>query len=61
MRALITIGEFQDTYGLSRSTVYRLAERGCITFLKVGRATRIRCEDAEQWFASLPTASPKHN
>ena len=54
MKALITIGEFQETYGVSRSTVYRLEERGSINFFKIVRAVRIRCDEAETWAATLP-------
>ncbi len=57
MKALITITEFGETYGVSRSTVYRLAERKQITFLKVGRAVRIRRENAESWAANLPCSA----
>jgi excisionase family DNA binding protein len=53
MKALITISEFQETYGVSRSTVYRLVERGEFAFVHIGRAVRIRREDADAWFAQL--------
>lgn len=54
MSALITISEFRRIYCISRSTVYRLRERGDIKFVHIGRAVRIRREDAEKWYASLP-------
>jgi excisionase family DNA binding protein len=57
MKALISIAEFQGVFGVSRSTVYRLEERGEIEFLKIGRAVRIRREDAENWCRGLSTAS----
>ena len=57
MKALMSIAEFQQTFGVSRSTVYRLEERGEIEFLKIGRAVRIRREDAESWCRGLSTAS----
>lgn len=57
MRALISISEFQETYGVSRSTVYRLAQQGHIPLLKVGQATRIPTTDAERWFRDLPRAA----
>lgn len=59
MPVLMTIREFQAAYCVSRSTVYRLYEKGELQFLKVGRAVRIKREDAERWFASL--ASPKNS
>ena len=54
MSALITIAEFQRTYNVSRSTVYRLKDRGHLTFVYIGGAVRIRRNDADQWYASLP-------
>ena len=57
MRALISISEFGEIFGVSRSTVYRLKERGEITFVHVGRAVRIRRDVAENWFASLPAVA----
>jgi excisionase family DNA binding protein len=53
MKTLLRISEFQEMYGLSRSTVYRLHDRGQLEFVHVGRAVRIRLEDAENWYASL--------
>jgi excisionase family DNA binding protein len=55
MKALMSITEFQDKYGVSRSTVYRLVERGHIHFKKIGRAVRIPTDVAEAWYLSLPT------
>jgi excisionase family DNA binding protein len=53
---LITISEFQQRYSVSRSTVYRLEKSGLISFVHVGRAVRIRQDDAERWFTSLEPA-----
>lgn len=53
MAALITIKNFCDEYGLSRSTVYRLRDRGEVPHVKIGRSTRIRRVDAERWYQSL--------
>lgn len=53
MPALITITDFQKTYNVSRSTVYRLRDSGSIKFVHVGRSVRIPRESAEGWFASL--------
>lgn len=57
MRQLISISEFQEIYGVSRSTVYRLAQRGKFPLVKIGQATRIPTEDAEKWFRGLPRAA----
>lgn len=48
-----TLNKFCQIYGLSRSTAYRLHERGELPFVHIGRAVRIRLEDAEAWAASL--------
>lgn len=53
MALLITVQQFCDEYGVSRSTSYRLRDRGEVPHVKIGRATRIRREDAERWYASL--------
>jgi len=44
---------FCDHYNVSRSTAYRLNERGELPFVHIGRSVRIRREDAEAWYASL--------
>lgn len=53
MPALITVKIFCDEYGISRSTAYRLRDRGEVPHVKIGRAVRIRREDAEHWYQSL--------
>ena len=53
MAALITVSFFCEEYGVSRSTAYRLRDRGEVPHVKIGRATRIRREDAERWYQSL--------
>jgi len=53
MPALLTIAEFQQVYNVSRSTVYRLADREEIRFVHIGRAVRIPREDAEAWYSRL--------
>ncbi|MBI1402290.1 MAG: helix-turn-helix domain-containing protein [Porphyrobacter sp.] len=53
MAALITVTFFCEEYGVSRSTAYRLRDRGEVPHVKIGRATRIRREDAERWYQSL--------
>jgi excisionase family DNA binding protein len=53
MPALITVKQFCTEYGVSRSTSYRLRDSGAVPHVKIGRATRIRREDAERWYESL--------
>lgn len=56
MRSLMSISEFEDQYGVSRSTIYRLAQKGQIPLVKIGHATRIPVEDADRWYRNLPAA-----
>lgn len=57
MSTLITINEFREMYRVSRQTVYRLRDEGKIDFLHIGRAVRIRREDADNWYQTLVTKS----
>ncbi|WP_448577744.1 helix-turn-helix domain-containing protein [Thermaurantiacus sp.] len=56
MPEFLTIKEFSEIYRVSVPTIYRLRERGELSFVKVGRASRIRRSDAERWAETLPTA-----
>tara|TARA_B100000678_G_scaffold290613_1_gene303995 strand:- start:7068 stop:7268 length:201 start_codon:yes stop_codon:yes gene_type:complete len=51
---LITIEQFCERYAVSRSTLYRLVESDDISLIKIGRASRIRLEEAERWARGLP-------
>ena len=53
MSALISISEFQEMCRISRSTVYRLIERGEIERVNIGRAVRLRREDVDRWMTAL--------
>lgn len=57
MPALLTIKAFCREYCVSRSTAYRLRDSGAVPHVHIGRAARIRREDAERWFASLGQAA----
>jgi len=57
MPALLTIADFCRLYGISRSTAYRLINNQNINLVKIGRASRIKREDAEAWLASLEPVS----
>lgn len=58
MAVLITIAEFCEIYGVSRSTAYRLINDGTLPLVKIGRASRIRSSDAEAWAKNLPEFNP---
>ncbi|MEM7781557.1 MAG: helix-turn-helix domain-containing protein [Pseudomonadota bacterium] len=53
MAALLTLEQFGAKYCVSRSTVYRLRDSGEVPHVYIGRAVRIRLEDAERWYQSL--------
>jgi excisionase family DNA binding protein len=55
-QTLLSIPDFCERYRVSRTTVYRQANAGNLSMLKVGRATRIRFSDAEAWAANLNEA-----
>lgn len=50
---LLTMKYFCEEYGVSRSTAYRLRDSGDVPHVHIGRAVRIRREDAERWYQSL--------
>lgn len=54
MAELLTVNDFMKKYSISRTQTYRLVNRGEIPLLKMGSASRIRREDAENWAANLP-------
>lgn len=43
-----TVAEVCKLFRISKPTVYRMAERGELTLLKLGRSTRIPAEDIEK-------------
>lgn len=45
MNSLISIAEFQHVLHVSRSTIYRLIQRGEVRRVHVGRSVRIPAED----------------
>lgn len=61
MKALISIKEFSEEFGVSRSTVYRLQKRGEIEFVHIGRAVRIPKVAVENWIEGLKAKSSNTN
>lgn len=55
MSEFMTVAEFSSRFAVSRPTIYRLVARGELRLVKIGRASRIRCEDASRWAAGLPS------
>lgn len=50
---LMSISELQEILSISRSTAYRLHERGQIRFVHVGRAVRVPREDVTKLLEAL--------
>lgn len=50
-KELLTPAEFEATYNISHTTLYREINAGRIRIIKIGRATRITRQDAEAWLA----------
>jgi excisionase family DNA binding protein len=51
--SFLTVREFCDRFKLSPATTYRLAGRGELRLLKLGRHTRISMRDARAWADGL--------
>jgi hypothetical protein len=49
-----TIPDFCRSFGIGRTTAYRLIETGQIIARKIGRRTVIDAASAARWYASLP-------
>lgn len=56
MPTLISISEFQQMLGISRSTVYRLMEQGEVGRVRIGRAVRIPRDDVDTYLQRLRAA-----
>lgn len=54
-RKFLYLSECCVRYRCSRSTIYRLSQRGAITIVKRGRSSLISMEQAESWAESLPS------
>jgi predicted DNA-binding transcriptional regulator AlpA len=54
MKRLLKIPEFLELYSMSRTAFYREVGAGRLILTKIGKASRVSCEDAEAWATSLP-------
>lgn len=52
----VPLSRATSIFGLSRSTLYRLAGEGRIRFVKVGRSTLVDAGTVRAFLASLPAA-----
>jgi excisionase family DNA binding protein len=50
----LTVDEFGEIYGPSRTTTYEEIRSGRLKALKLGRKTLIPRESADAWLAALP-------
>lgn len=57
-RRVLTVEEFCEELGVTRSTVYRLLRSGDLTARKIAGKTVFLREDVEQWVAALPFFVP---
>ena len=56
MDGFYTIPDFLRTYGIGRTTLYRLLKASSgLRITKIGRASRIAKADAKAWADGLPT------
>jgi hypothetical protein len=52
--ALLSRTDFMAQYRVSKTQFFRLVKSGALPVRRLGRAIRIRPEDAEAWAAGLP-------
>ena len=58
-KPLLSIVEFVAMYGVCRTKVYGMLQRGELRAVKIGRLTRIRAEDAQIWAEGLEAYKAK--
>jgi predicted DNA-binding transcriptional regulator AlpA len=56
-KQLLTLAQFCEVYGVSRSTAYRLFNAGTLCPRKSGSRTVIVASEAEAWAGALPHAA----
>jgi excisionase family DNA binding protein len=54
LQALQRVREFAEDNSLSEAKVWDMIAKGQLKAVKIGSATRIRTEDAQDWRNSLP-------
>lgn len=55
-RVALSVAQFCERYGVSKTMAYDLLKRGKIERVKLGVATRVTVESADRWFNSLRKA-----
>ena len=54
---LLSVKDFLQTYGISKTKFYDLKKAKQIAVKKIGRKTVISTDEAERWANSLPSAT----
>jgi excisionase family DNA binding protein len=49
----LTVSDICERFNISRATVYRQVNAGALRLFKIGRATRFRASDVQQWADTL--------
>ena len=57
LRKFLSVKDFLQTYGISKTKFYDLKNANQIAVKKIGRKTVIASDEAERWANSLPSAS----
>lgn len=52
----LTIERASSTFGISRTSLYRLAGAGNVRFIKLGRTTLVDCNSVRAFLAAQPSA-----
>ena len=55
--AYVPLPEVKDTFGISKSAVYRAVSEGRIVMRKLGRSSLVESRSVLEYLASLPTAT----
>ena len=56
MRAMLTVTDFTNETAISRAAFYRIVARNELPIVKIGRSTRIRRTDLDNWLANLSSS-----
>lgn len=57
LKRMLSIPEFVEQHGVSRSTVYREIKANRLRVVRVGRRTLVARADADAWMKALRSAS----
>lgn len=52
MKAYMSVQEFSDYLGVTKPSVYKLTQADGFPCVKIGRAIRIKVDEAEKWLSN---------